>query len=281
MVQAIKMPTQKTMPKYLTIKQEAGLNTADMYIYGEIVTDKYEDTDTSAAGFRDTIKSLGDVKTINLHVNSPGGSVFEGIAIYNMLKQSKAKVNIYVDALAASIASVICMAGDTIFMPANSMMMIHNPYTMVVGNANELRKAANDMDQITKASVQSYMAKAGDKIDESTLKQMMDNETWLTAQEAYDYGLCDQIVGVNQAVASLNNPFAKHFKAVPKQLLTKPNKDNKSDATEKASSNHEKESDDSDSQKRKLALKLQAIREEARAHRMNINAQLASIKEKY
>ena len=85
MAQTIKMPTQKTMPAYLTIKQEADLNTADMYIDGEIVTDEYEDTDTSAAGFRDALKSLGDVKTINLHVNSPGGSVFEGIAIYNMV----------------------------------------------------------------------------------------------------------------------------------------------------------------------------------------------------
>lgn len=279
MAQTIKMPTQKTMPAYLTIKQEADLNTADMYIDGEIVTDEYEDTDTSAAGFRDALKSLGDVKTINLHINSPGGSVFEGIAIYNMLKQSKAKVNIYVDALAASIASVICMAGDAIFMPANSMMMIHNPYTMAVGNANELRKAAADMDQITKASVQSYMAKAGNKLDETTLKQLMDNETWLTAQEALAYGLCDQVIDANKAVASLNNPFAKHFKAIPKQLLTQPIKANKSDVSEKTSTTDEKESDNSDSQKEKLALKLKQIREEARAHRMSINAQLINIKE--
>ena len=107
-----------------------------MYIDGEIVTDEWKDSDTSAAGFRDALKSLGDVKEINLHINSPGGSVFEGIAIYNMLKQNKAKVNIYVDALAASIASVIAMSGDTIFMPSNSMMMIHNPYTVAFGNAN-------------------------------------------------------------------------------------------------------------------------------------------------
>ena len=190
-----------------------------MYIDGEIVADEWEDSDTSAAGFRDALKSLGDVKEINLHINSPGGSVFEGIAIYNMLKQNKAKVNIYVDALAASIASVIAMSGDAIFMPSNSMMMIHNPYTLAVGNANELRKAADDLDQITKASIASYLAKAGDKLDESTLKELMDNETWLTAEEAVDYGLADEVLEPNQAVASVNNPFARKFKHLPEQHL--------------------------------------------------------------
>lgn len=259
------------MPKYLTIKEQVNSpSEADMYIDGEIVTDEYEDTDTSAAGFRDALKSLGDVKTINLHINSPGGSVFEGIAIYNMLKQSKAKVNIYVDALAASIASVIAMSGDAIFMPANSMMMIHNPYTFAMGNANELRKAADDMDQITKASVQSYLAKAGDKLDESTIKQIMDNETWLTAQEAYDYGLCDEIIDANQAVASINNPFAKHFKSIPKQLIN--------ETVEKAREKQDDLKDSSKESKTNEAL-LQKIREEAKAHRESVNAQLQNLKE--
>lgn len=153
-----------------------------MYIDGEIVTDEYYDTDTSAAGFRDALKDLGDVKTINLHINSPGGSVFEGIAIYNMLKQNKAHINVYVDGLAASIASVIAMSGDAIFMPSNSMLMIHNPWTMAIGNASELRKQADDLDKITESSIQTYLNTAGDKLDEATLRQLMDNETWLTAK---------------------------------------------------------------------------------------------------
>lgn len=211
------------LPDFLTIKQKANKpSEAEMYIDGEITATQWDDTDTTAAGFRDALKSLGDVKEINLHINSPGGSVFEGIAIYNMLKQHKAKVNVYVDALAASIASVIAMSGDAIFMPANSMMMIHNPYTMAMGNADELRKAADDLEQITKSSVISYLDKAGDKLDEDTLRQLMDNETWLTAQEAVDYGLADEVIESNQAVASLNNPFAKRFKHLPKQLVDKP-----------------------------------------------------------
>lgn len=214
------MPQTK-MPKYLTIKQKASDSQAEMYIDGEIVTDEWEDSDTSAAGFRDALKSLGDVKNINLHINSPGGSVFEGIAIYNMLKQNSAHVNVYVDGLAASIASVIAMSGDAIFMPSNAMMMIHNPWTIAMGNANELRKQADDLDQITKSSVQTYLAKAGDKLDEDTLKDLMDNETWLTAQEAVDYGLADEVMEANQAAASIDRRFAERYLHVPKQLLVK------------------------------------------------------------
>lgn len=216
----------KNLPNYLTIKDDLTDQMADMYIDGEIVDEEYEDTDVSAAGFRDALKQLGNIKQLNLHINSPGGSVFQGIAIYNMLKQSKAHVNIYVDGVAASIASVIAMAGDTIFMPSNSMLMIHNPYTFAMGNANELRKAADDMDKITEASKKAYLEKAGDKLTDQELQQIMDDETWMTAQEAVDKGLADEILEPVKAVASLNNPFAKQFKNVPKELLESANKSN-------------------------------------------------------
>lgn len=205
-------------PKYLTIKQKAKTE-ADIYIDGEIVTDEWEESETSAAGFRDSLKEIGDVSTINLHINSPGGSVFEGIAIYNMLKQNKAIVNTYVDGLAASIASVIAMSGDTIFMPKNAMMMIHNPYMITMGNASELRKQADSLDRVTKSSVITYLDKAGDKLDEDTLKQLMDNETWLTAQEAVDYGLADEVLEANQAAASISPKIAEKYKNVPKGII--------------------------------------------------------------
>ena len=183
------------------------------------MTDEYYDTDTSAAGFRDALKDLGDVKTINLHINSPGGSVFEGIAIYNMLKQNKAHVNVYVDGLAASIASVIAMSGDAIFMPSNSMLMIHNPWTIAVGNASELRKQADDLDKITESSIQTYLNQAGDKLDEETLRQLMDDETWLTAKEAVDYGLATEVIEANKAAASISKNFAQRYRHVPEQLI--------------------------------------------------------------
>ena len=183
------------------------------------MTDEYYETDTSAAGFRDALKDLGDVKTINLHINSPGGSVFEGIAIYNMLKQNKAHVNVYVDGLAASIASVIAMSGDAIFMPSNSMLMIHNPWTMAVGNASELRKQADDLDKITESSIQTYLNQAGDKLDEETLRQLMDDETWLTAKEAVDYGLATEVIEANKAAALISKNFAQRYRHVPEQLI--------------------------------------------------------------
>ena len=183
------------------------------------MTDEYYDTDTSAAGFRDALRDLGDVKTINLHINSPGGSVFEGIAIYNMLKQNKAHVNVYVDGLAASIASVIAMSGDAIFMPSNSMLMIHNPWTMAVGNASELRKQADDLDKITESSIQTYLNQAGDKLDEETLRQLMDDETWLTAKEAVDYGLATEVIEANKAAASISKNFAQRYRHVPERLI--------------------------------------------------------------
>lgn len=219
------MPINKNQPKYLTIlKQE--VSSADLSIDGEIVTDEFSDSDTSAAGFRDLLKSLGSVKTINLHINSPGGSVFEGIAIENMLKQNSATVNVYVDGLAASIASVIAMAGDTIFMPKNSMMMIHNPWTMAMGNAAELRKQADDLDHIGKSAIQTYLNKAGDKLDENTLQDLLDNETWLTADEAVSYGLADEVIEANQSAASITPELAQHFKHMPKDLLKKPQQNN-------------------------------------------------------
>lgn len=207
-----------TMPKWLTIKQLTD-KQADMFIGGEIVTDEWNDSDTSASGFRDALQSVGDVKTINLHINSPGGSVFEGIAIYNMLKQHQATVNVYVDGLAASIASVVAMAGNRIYMPQNAMLMIHNPWTMAVGNATELRKQADDLDQIAKSSITTYLSKAGDKLDEETLKQMMDEETWLTAEEALEYGLADNVMEPNKMAASISDKYKARYHNVPDQLI--------------------------------------------------------------
>lgn len=193
---------------------------ADVYIEGEISEDEVHDGDISAISFRQILSNLGSIKELNLHINSPGGDVFQGIAIYNMLKQCKAKINVYIDGLAASIASVIAMSGDTIFMPKNAMMMIHNPMAgMVYGNAQELRKQADDLDRITQSSITTYLDKAGDKLDEDTLKKLMDSETWLTADHALEYGLCDEIIDSSEMVAKLDPKLFKQFHKIPKQLI--------------------------------------------------------------
>lgn len=213
--------TKNSSPKkFWEMKMSAdGSNSADIFIYGDIVRYQWDDTDVSASSFKKDLDNLGDVSTINLYVNSPGGSVFEGIAIHNMLKRHQAKVNVYVDALAASIASVIAMAGDTIFMPKNSMLMIHNAWTFAWGNASELRKVADDLDRISSSSKQTYLQKAGDKLTDEKLQEMLDAETWLSADEALEYGLCDVVQEQNQMAASISEEFIEKYKNVPKQLL--------------------------------------------------------------
>jgi ATP-dependent Clp protease, protease subunit len=196
-----------------------GTNSADIFIYGDVVSYQWYENDTSASSFKSELDSLGAIDTINLYINSPGGSVFEGIAIHNMLKRHQAKVNVHVDALAASIASVIAMAGDTIYMPKNSMLMIHNPWTFAMGNAAELRKTADDLDRIGQSAIQSYLQKAGNKLDEETLKQLLDAETWLSADEAFSYGLADVVEEAHQMAASISQEWLSKFKNAPKQLI--------------------------------------------------------------
>ncbi|EGP5257498.1 Clp protease ClpP [Enterococcus faecium] len=207
------------MKKFWECKQSANQNEADVFIFGEIVSFKWDDTDTTAASFQKDLKELGEVSQINLHINSPGGSVFEGIAIGNMLRQHKARVVAHVDALAASIASVIVASCDEVIMPENSMLMIHNPWTISMGNAKELRKQADDLDKIAESSVVTYLAKAGEKLTEEKIKQIMDEETWMSAQEAYNYGLCDVVESANQVAASISQKLFEAYQKVPEKLL--------------------------------------------------------------
>lgn len=180
------------------IKQQTG-GVLDLYIYGDVEGDSYNfwsgeiiQSETSADHFRKELEKYSDVSQINVYINSYGGSVFEGTAIYNQLKRHNAHKTVYIDGFACSIASVIAMAGDTVIMPRNAMMMIHNMWMCACGNAAELRKAAEDLDTINAAGRQAYLEKAGDKLDESTLAEMMDTETWLTAEQCMEYGLADE-----------------------------------------------------------------------------------------
>lgn len=205
------------MKKFWEMKQKND-ESADIFIYGEITSTKWEDDDTTASSFKKDLDALGNPKEVHLHVNSPGGSVFEGIAIGNMLKASRSKVIAHVDALAASIASVIVANADEVIMPENAMLMIHNPFQVAIGNAAELRKAADDLDSIAQASVITYLSKGGDKLTEERVKEIMDNETWLSAQEAFDIGLCDQIEASSKAVAKIDNRLFDSYQHVPDSI---------------------------------------------------------------
>lgn len=166
-------------------------NSANLYIYGTITSWRWDDEDVSAESFKSELEELGDVDTLNVHINSHGGEVFQGLAIYNLLKQHKATINVYIDGIAASIASVIAMAGDKIFIPKTALMMIHNCSTWTGGNSKDLRKTADDMDKIMEALKASYMSRI--KISEDKLQELLDEESYLTADECIEMGFADEM----------------------------------------------------------------------------------------
>jgi len=177
-------------------------DSADLYIYGDIVSYKWFENDVTASDFQKELAKIGDVKTLNIFINSYGGDVFQGQAIYSMLKRNKATKNVYIDGIAASCASLIAMAGDKIIMPANAMMMIHRAWTIGIGNANDFREQADLMDKIDESIMATYQAKTGMEIDK--IKELMDAETWMTAEEAKDYGFADEVEAEKLVAASIS-----------------------------------------------------------------------------
>ncbi len=170
---------------WYTFKNEAN-QTPELYIFDDI-DDWYG---ISAQSVVDQIRNL-DASEINVRLNSRGGMVFEGIAIYNALRLHKANIHVTIEGLAASIASVIAMAGDTVTIAENAMVMIHNPYGWAQGDAEAMRKTAEVMDKIADSIAVSYTARTGKTIED--MKALMESETWFTAQEALAMGLVDQI----------------------------------------------------------------------------------------
>lgn len=204
---------------YWSFKAAAREGEGELFIYGDIVSWQYDEGDTSANSFKRDLDALGDIHTLQLYINSPGGSVFEGLAIHNILKRHKAFVIAHIDPLAASIASVIAMAADEIRMPRNAMMMIHNPWRVTLGNAAEHRKAADDLDRIGASMRTTYLDRAGDRLTDETLTQLLEAESWLSAQECYDYGLCDVIGESSEVAACISEELFAKYRNVPAALL--------------------------------------------------------------
>ena len=177
------------MGKYYALEKSG--DDADLYIFGDITSYPWREKDKDAYGI---VKELRDTeaKNLNVHINSYGGAVAEGLAIYNTLKNHSAHVTTICDGFACSAASVIFMAGDKRIMNEASLLMIHNAWTYASGNADDLRKEAEDLDKITEASVNAYMSRVS--ISEEDLKKKMDDETWITAEEAVTDGFATGIM---------------------------------------------------------------------------------------
>lgn len=180
----------------LAVKEDTS-NEADLYLYNIIDDYAYEGYSDSADSILKDINDLGDIKQLNVFINSPGGSVFEGISIKNMLERQKLKgcfINVVIDGLAASIASVIAMAGDKISMPENALMMVHRASCGCFGNADEMRKQIEVLDKIDIVITNTYVNRSGGLLSKEDVQAMFNSgDTWLTAEEAKNYGLCDEI----------------------------------------------------------------------------------------
>lgn len=164
---------------------------ADIYIFGDITSWPWEEQDVSAYGLAKQLEELGPVDEINVKINSYGGEVAEGIAIYNALRNHPAKVTTECAGFACSIASVIFMAGDERVMNEASLLMIHNAWSRCAGNAEEHRKEADDLDTVTQLSKQVYLAATD--LDEAELTQWMDDETFIDSSTALARGFATKV----------------------------------------------------------------------------------------
>ena len=207
------MNTQDNLQKLLTPQNETD-DSMDLYIYGDIVSSwwgAWSKEDQYPLAIKEFIENAAG-KKINMHINSGGGSVFAGMAIYNLLRNYEGEVVSYIDGQAASIASVIALAGDRIVMRTGSAFMVHKPAYCVWGayNADEFRSLADNLDEVQKAIMQVYRENKTEDADEAEIERMVNEETWLISDEAVKY--FDRIeVETVQAVAMAKSDFIAHY----------------------------------------------------------------------
>ena len=176
------------MKKYYALEQEG--NAASVTIYGDITSWPWLESDVSAYLLSKQIDGI-EADTIDVYINSYGGEVAEGLAIYNALKRHRAKVVTHCDGFACSAASVVFMAGDERIMGEASLLMIHNAWSYTSGNADDLRKAADDLETISRAAAEAYRASVS--IDDETLDRMLAEESWIAPQDAVNMGFATGI----------------------------------------------------------------------------------------
>lgn len=179
----------KSRSKPFEIKAKSATK-AEIVIYDSIGADWFGNGIT-AKTFSDELKALDkSVNEIEVRINSPGGDVFDGIAIYNRLKQHSAKKTVYIDGLAASIASIIALAGDEIIMGEGALYMVHLPWTFAMGNRNDLENVVNRLTDIEEQMVSIYQKRSG--LSRSEIKAMLEKETWMDADQAMENKFVDK-----------------------------------------------------------------------------------------
>lgn len=179
------------MDKFWKFVDSISSEGSELFLEGDISRETWFGDEVTPEAFRGELKKLKG--NVTVHLNSGGGDVFAGVSIYNALKDySKGKVIVKVDGLAASIASVIAMAGDEIIMSPGSMMMVHNPWSMGAGSSEELREVADLLDEIRESIIPIYSERTGLSKDE--IIEIMDSETWMSAEKAVEKGFADKVL---------------------------------------------------------------------------------------
>ena len=191
---------------------------AELVIFGEITSNKWSDDEIEPKDVKELLDEIKD-KDLDIYINSPGGSVFAGLAIHNMLARHKGYKKIYIEGYAASIASVIAMAGDEIIIPENAYLMIHKAWGLAIGNADDLRERANLYERLDSTIANAYMSKAKEGVTEEKFLELMKAESWFNGKEAQEYFNLTLGEG-NNTTACLEGELYKNYK-LPKELKTK------------------------------------------------------------
>jgi ATP-dependent protease ClpP protease subunit len=205
--------------KFWTMTAKAG-GELEILLYSVIGEDFWTGDGITAKKFAEDLKAAGAVSKIRLRVNSPGGNVMDGLAMFNTLLAHPATVTAQIDGLAASIASVIIMAASQIDIGENSLLMIHNPSTLVAGDANEMRKMAETLDVVKSSMIRAYRRHTTKS--ESEIGELMDSETWWGGSEAVEAGFADRVINHDESeddlAAAVRAPIFAKFRHVPARV---------------------------------------------------------------
>jgi ATP-dependent protease ClpP protease subunit len=201
-----------------SIRSKGSKDAPEILIYEDIGQGWFSDDGVTAKQFATDLKALGKVPAIDVRINSYGGAVNDGNAIYNRLIENGAKITTYIDGVAASIASVIAMAGEEIVIAENAWMMIHDAWGVAIGNARELRRQADLMDSMSATAADVYSARTRQPRDK--VLSMMGETTWMSAAEAIDLGFATRMTE-NLRIAAIAKPsaiFSTVFRHLPEAL---------------------------------------------------------------
>lgn len=233
---------------YMEIKNSND-EKAELFIYGDIVSsewDKWEDSDTCPQDVTDFLKGIDEFKNVDIYINSGGGSVFAGIAIYNQLKRHNGLKTVHIDGIAASIATVIACAGDKVIIPSGSQFMIHKPscsYYLASMNADDLRRDADALDTSQKTILDIYMQNVKEGVTEDQINELINAETWFTGKEAAE--IFNFEVEEGGEMVACASSYYERYKNTPSNIVKakneveKPQKEVQDPVQEKLENNEE------------------------------------------